>query len=55
VEFEGDDFDRDLPGRTERGVISLEPPTNKVWGVRTAYFKGPGELKFEIEGPIPNR
>lgn len=29
--------------------------TNKPWGVRTAYFKGPGELKFEIEGPIENR
>ncbi len=24
-------------------------------GVRTAYFKGPGELKFEIEDPITNR
>jgi catechol 2,3-dioxygenase-like lactoylglutathione lyase family enzyme len=24
----------------------------KEWGVRTAYFKGPGALKFEIEGPV---
>lgn len=36
----------------ERGAAVLEPPTNKAWGVRTAYFKGPGELKFEIEGPV---
>ena len=53
--FESDDCDRDFQSVVERGAIALEPPTNKDWGVRTAYFKGPGELKFEIEGPIANR
>ena len=54
VGFESDDCDRDFQAVVERGAIALEAPTNKAWGVRTAYFKGPGELKFEIEGPIAN-
>jgi len=55
VGFESDDCDRDFLAVVERGAIALEPPTNKEWGVRTAYFKGPGGLKFEIEGPTTNR
>ena len=55
VGFESDDCDRDFQTVVERGAIALEPPTSKDWGVRAAYFKGPGELKFEIEGPIANR
>jgi catechol 2,3-dioxygenase-like lactoylglutathione lyase family enzyme len=54
VGFESKDCDRDFQAVMERGAVALEPPTNKDWGVRTAYFKGPGELKFEIEGPIAN-
>jgi catechol 2,3-dioxygenase-like lactoylglutathione lyase family enzyme len=53
--FESDDCDRDFRAVVERGAVALEPPTSKPWGVRTAYFKGPGELKFEIEGPVANR
>lgn len=52
VGFESKDCDRDFRTVVGRGAVALEPPTNKDWGVRTAYFKGPGELKFEIEGPI---
>jgi catechol 2,3-dioxygenase-like lactoylglutathione lyase family enzyme len=55
VGFESDDCDRDFRAVIERGAIALEPPTNKDWGVRTAYFKGPGALRFEIEGPIASR
>ena len=36
----------------ERGAVSIEPPTNKEWGVWMAYFKVPGALKCEIEGPL---
>ena len=50
--FESDDCDRDFRAVIERGAVSIEPPTNKEWGVRTAYFKGPGALKCEIEGPL---
>lgn len=52
VGFETDNCDRDFKAVVERGAAVVEPPTDKAWGVRTAYFKGPGELKFEIEGPI---
>lgn len=49
--FESDDCDRDYLAVIEHGAVPIEPPTNKDWGVRTAYFKGPGALKFEIERP----
>ena len=52
VGFESDDCDRDFQTVIERGALAIEAPSNKEWGVRTAYFKGPGELKFEIEGPV---
>jgi catechol 2,3-dioxygenase-like lactoylglutathione lyase family enzyme len=55
VGFESDDCDRDFHAVVERGAIALEAPADKDWGVRAAYFKGPGDLKFEIEGPIANR
>ena len=54
VGFESEDCDRDFQVVMERGAVALERPTNKDWGVRTAYFKGPGEWKFEIEGPTAN-
>ena len=54
VGFESDDCDLDFQGVVERGAIPLEPPSNKSYGVRAAYFKGPGALKFEIEGPLAN-
>ena len=54
VGFQSDNCDRDFKAVVERGAAVLEPPTDKAWGVRTAYFKGRGELKFEIEGPIAN-
>jgi uncharacterized glyoxalase superfamily protein PhnB len=53
--FESDDCDRDFRAVVDRGLVALEPPANKEWGVRTAYFKGPGALKCEIEGPVTNR
>jgi len=52
VGFESRDCDGDFRTVVGRGAAILEPPTDKEWGVRTAYFKGPGKLKFEIEGPI---
>ena len=52
VGFGSDDCDRDFRAVTERGAVAPEPPTNRSWGVRAAHFKGPGELKFEIEGPV---
>jgi catechol 2,3-dioxygenase-like lactoylglutathione lyase family enzyme len=55
VGFESDNCDRDFRAVVDRAAIAIERPANKDWGVRTAYFKGPGELKFEIEGPVQSR
>ena len=52
IGFESDDCDRDFRALVERGAAVLDPPSNKPWGVRAAYIKGPGQLKFEIEGPV---
>ena len=52
--FESDDCDRDFLAVVNRGAVAIEPPNNKDWGVRTAYFKGSGGIKCEIEGPIRN-
>ena len=52
--FESDDCDRDFKAVIARGASPIEEPMNKGWGVRTAYFKGPGAIKCEIEGPIAN-
>jgi hypothetical protein len=51
IGFESDDCDRDYRAVIERGAVTLEPPSNKAWGVRAAYVQGPGRLRFEIEGP----
>jgi catechol 2,3-dioxygenase-like lactoylglutathione lyase family enzyme len=52
--FGSDDCDRDFQIVVRRGAVSIEAPVDKEWGVRTAYFKGPGALKCEIEGPVVN-
>ena len=52
--FESDDCDRDFQAVIARGASPIEEPMNKGWGVRTAYFKGPGALECEIEGPLVN-
>ena len=49
--FQSEDCDFDFQTVIDRGAVALEPPSNKEWGVRAAYFKGPGALKCEIEGP----
>ena len=53
--FKSDDCDRDFQIVVQRGAVFIEAPVDKEWGVRTAYFKGPGALKCEIEGPVVNR
>ena len=53
VGFESLDCDGDFESVMQRGAAPIEPPTNKPWGVRTAYFRGPGQLRFEIEAPLP--
>ena len=52
--FERDDCNRDFQAVIGRGAAPIEEPVNKGWGIRTAYFKGLGAIKCEIEEPIAN-
>jgi catechol 2,3-dioxygenase-like lactoylglutathione lyase family enzyme len=52
IGFESDDCDRDFGAVLARGAVALDAPSNKPWGMRAAYVQGPGNLKFEIEGPL---
>ena len=50
--FSSEDCDHDFNTVIGLGAVAIDPPANKEWGVRAAYFKGPGALKCEIEGPL---
>lgn len=52
IGFESDDCDHDYRAVIERGAVGLEAPADRPWGVRAAYIRGPGSLKFEIEAPL---
>ena len=52
IGFESEDCDRDFQAVAKRGALSIEPPSDRPWGVRCAYIQGPGKLKFEIEQPL---
>ena len=52
IGFESDDCDRDFRAVVGRGAVAIEPPSDRPWGVRSAYIQGPGGLKFEIEQPL---
>jgi len=53
--FDTDNCDRDYRTVVDRGATSLEAPTDRPWGVRAAYIKGPAGLTFEIEQRLPER
>ena len=52
VGFANETCDSDYGRLIARGAISEEAPSDKPWGARTAYIKGPGRLRFEIEQPL---
>jgi catechol 2,3-dioxygenase-like lactoylglutathione lyase family enzyme len=52
IGFESDNCDEDFRAVVERGAVAIEPPSDRPWGVRSAYIQGPGALKFEIEQPL---
>jgi len=52
--FQSNDVDADYARLLGGGAVSLEAPTDKPYGVRGAYIKGPGSLTIELEGPLKN-
>jgi len=52
IGFDSKDCDGDYRRLIERGALSLEEPTDRSWGVRSAYLHGPGAVRVEIEQPL---
>ena len=50
--FESKNVDKDYERLIRRGAVPIEAPNDKPFGVRSAYIKGPGGLKIELEGPL---
>jgi catechol 2,3-dioxygenase-like lactoylglutathione lyase family enzyme len=53
VGFTSEDCDGDYGLAVQRGAETLEPPTDRPWGVRASYIRGPGGITFEIEQALP--
>ena len=49
IGFHSDDCDADYEAASARGASPIEPPTDRPWGARAAYIKGPGGMTFEFE------
>ena len=52
IGFDSSNCDEDFRAVTSRGGVAIERPTDRPWGVRSAYIQGPGALRFEIEQPL---
>ena len=49
IGFASTDCDGDFAALIARGARALEPPQDRPYGARVAYFQGPGAIKIEIE------
>ena len=49
IGFASENCDADFKAATARGAIATEPPTDRPWGVRAAYLRGPGAITVEVE------
>ena|SRR2546423_1501682 len=50
--LDSNDCDADYAEIVARGATPIEPPTDRPWGARVAYLKGPADLIVEIEQPL---
>lgn len=53
IGFSSEDCDADYRAASEGGAETIELPTDRPWGVRAAYLRGPGAITFEIEQALP--
>ena len=49
IAFESENCDSDFERLKSRGAVVVEEPTDQPWGVRAAYFQGPGKTSIELE------
>jgi predicted enzyme related to lactoylglutathione lyase len=52
IGFSSEDCDADFRTAVDRGAEVAEPPTDRPWGVRAAYLRGPGAVTVELEQPL---
>ena len=53
IGFSTEDCDADFKAVTARGATANEPPSDRPWGVRAAYLRGPGAITVELEQMLP--
>ncbi|MEK7356410.1 MAG: VOC family protein [Bdellovibrionota bacterium] len=49
IAIDSDDCEKSTTEVRDRGARILEEPQAQPWGVKTAYFAGPGQITFEFE------
>lgn len=49
IGFATQDCDADFAAVVAKGAQAIEPPTDRPWGVRAAYIRGPGAITVELE------
>lgn len=52
IGFASEDCDAEFKTALGRGADVVEPPTDRAWGVRAAYLRGPGAVTVELEQPL---
>jgi catechol 2,3-dioxygenase-like lactoylglutathione lyase family enzyme len=52
IAFGSTDCDRDFAALVARGATPIAEPKSQPWGIRGAYFTGPGAITFELEQSI---
>lgn len=55
IGFATEDCDADFAAVVAKGVEVIEPPTDRPWGVRAAYLRGPGAVTVELEQMLPRK
>jgi uncharacterized glyoxalase superfamily protein PhnB len=53
--FKTSDCDADFKTVTEKVAEVIESPTDRPWGVRAAYLRGPGGVTVELEQMLPRK
>jgi catechol 2,3-dioxygenase-like lactoylglutathione lyase family enzyme len=55
VGFATDDCDKEFAEVASKGVEVIQPPTDRPWGVRAAYVRGPGAVTIELEQSLARK
>ena len=53
IGFSTENCDADFAAVIARGAVATEPPSDRPWGVRAAYLRGPGGITVELEQMLP--